>query len=35
VEDLVEIVGGFVDPQLGPKRLHNLLAVETVARREG
>jgi hypothetical protein len=31
VDDLVEVVGGFVYPQLGPKRLHNLLAVEAVA----
>jgi hypothetical protein len=32
VEDLVEVVGGFVHPQVGPKRLQNLLAVEAVAR---
>jgi hypothetical protein len=32
VEGLVEVVGGFVHPQVGPKRLHDLLAVEAVAR---
>jgi hypothetical protein len=32
VEDLVEVVRGFVHSQLRPKRLHDLLAVEAVAR---
>ena len=31
VEDLVEVVGGFVYPQARPKGLHYLLAVEAVA----
>jgi hypothetical protein len=32
VEDLVQVVGGVVHPRPGPKRLHNLLAVEAVPR---
>jgi len=32
MEDLVEVVGGVVRPQIRPKRLQNLLAVEAVFR---
>jgi hypothetical protein len=32
MEDLVEVVGGFAHAQNGPEGLHNLLAVEAVAR---
>jgi hypothetical protein len=32
MEDLVEVVGGFAHAKIGPEGLHNLLAVEAVAR---
>ena len=35
MEGLAQVVGGLLHPQVGPKRGHDLLAVEVVPRSQG